>query len=123
MSSMGVSFRASRPVTLMVLPSTEMISATVTPMGLGRQGLLVASTPPLGNGSVSHGMDPLPISCRAVKLEYDQQRSMYDPYLVLAGVMIALFILTVMAVFLGKYLSRRIDRNLMAGAAGGIFRS
>ena len=56
-------------------------------------------------------------------MEYDQQSSMYDPYLVLAGVMIALFILTVMAVFLGKYLSRRIDRNLMAGAAGGIFRS
>jgi putative Ca2+/H+ antiporter (TMEM165/GDT1 family) len=45
----------------------------------------------------------------------------YDPHLVLAGVMIALFILTVMAIFLGKYLSRRIDRKLMARVAGGIF--
>jgi len=35
--------------------------------------------------------------------------------------MIALFILTVMAIFLGKYLSRRIDRKLMARVAGGIF--
>lgn len=45
----------------------------------------------------------------------------YDPHMVLAGVMIALFILTVMAIFLGKYLSRRIDRKLMARVAGGIF--
>jgi len=34
--------------TLMVLLSTERISTTVTPMGLGRQGLLVASTPRSG---------------------------------------------------------------------------
>jgi putative Ca2+/H+ antiporter (TMEM165/GDT1 family) len=45
----------------------------------------------------------------------------YDPHLVLAGVMIALFILTVMAIFLGKYLSRRVDRKLMSRVAGGIF--
>lgn len=45
----------------------------------------------------------------------------YDPYLVFVGVMIALFVLTIMAVFLGKHLSRRIDRKLMSRAAGGIF--
>jgi len=45
----------------------------------------------------------------------------YDPLLVLAGVMIALFILTLMAIFLGRYLSRRIDRKLLSRAAGGIF--
>ncbi|MDD1731348.1 MAG: transmembrane protein [Methanosaeta sp. NSM2] len=45
----------------------------------------------------------------------------YDPLLVLAGVMIALFILTLMAIFLGRYLSRRIDRKLMSRVAGGIF--
>jgi len=44
----------------------------------------------------------------------------YDPLLVLAGVMIALFILTLMAIFLGRYLSRRIDRKLLSRAAGGI---
>ena len=45
----------------------------------------------------------------------------YDPLLVLTGVMIALFILTLMAIFLGRYLSRRIDRKLMSRVAGGIF--
>ena len=45
----------------------------------------------------------------------------YDTLLVLAGVMIALFILTLMAIFLGRYLSRRIDRKLMSRVAGGIF--
>lgn len=45
----------------------------------------------------------------------------YDPHLVLAGVMIALFILTMMAIFLGKYLSHRIDRKLMSRVAGVIF--
>jgi putative Ca2+/H+ antiporter (TMEM165/GDT1 family) len=45
----------------------------------------------------------------------------YDPLMVLAGVMIALFILTLMAIFLGRYLSRRIDRKLMSRVAGGIF--
>jgi Ca2+/H+ antiporter, TMEM165/GDT1 family len=45
----------------------------------------------------------------------------YDPRLVLAGVMIALFILTVMAIFMGKYLALRIDRKLMSKAAGVIF--
>ena len=45
----------------------------------------------------------------------------YDPLMVLAGVMIALFILNLMAIFLGRYLSRRIDRKLMSRVAGGIF--
>jgi putative Ca2+/H+ antiporter (TMEM165/GDT1 family) len=45
----------------------------------------------------------------------------YDPLMVFAGVMIALFILTLMAIFLGRYLSRRIDRKLMSRVAGGIF--
>jgi len=45
----------------------------------------------------------------------------YDPLMVLAGVMIALLILTLMAIFLGRYLSRRIDRKLMSRVAGGIF--
>lgn len=45
----------------------------------------------------------------------------YDPLMVFVGVMIALFILTLMAIFLGRYLSRRIDRKLMSRVAGGIF--
>ena len=45
----------------------------------------------------------------------------YNPLMVLAGVMIALFILTLMAIFLGRYLSRRINRKLMSRVAGGIF--
>ncbi|MDD1732702.1 MAG: TMEM165/GDT1 family protein [Methanothrix sp.] len=45
----------------------------------------------------------------------------YDPLMVFAGVMIALFILTLMAIFLGRYLSRRIDRKIMSRVAGGIF--
>lgn len=45
----------------------------------------------------------------------------YDPHLVLVGVMIALFLLTVMAIFLGRYLSSRIDRRLLSRAAGVIF--
>ena len=45
----------------------------------------------------------------------------YDPLMVFAGVMIALFILTLMAIFLGRYLSRRIHRKLMSRVAGGIF--
>jgi putative Ca2+/H+ antiporter (TMEM165/GDT1 family) len=45
----------------------------------------------------------------------------YDPHLVFIGVMVALFILTVMAIFLGKYLSSRIDRKVITKAAGAVF--
>jgi putative Ca2+/H+ antiporter (TMEM165/GDT1 family) len=45
----------------------------------------------------------------------------YDPLMVFAGVMIALFILTLAAIFLGKHLASRIDRKLMSKVAGGVF--
>jgi len=45
----------------------------------------------------------------------------YDPHLVLAGVMMALFLLSLMAIFLGRYLASRIDRKLLSRAAGAIF--
>ena len=45
----------------------------------------------------------------------------YDPHMVLAGVMIALFLLSLMAIFLGRYLSGRIDRKLLSRAAGAVF--
>lgn len=45
----------------------------------------------------------------------------YDPIMVFAGVMIALFILTLAAIFLGKNLASRIDRKLMSKVAGGVF--
>jgi len=45
----------------------------------------------------------------------------YDPHMVFLGVMIALFALTVMAIFLGRYLSHRIDRKAITRAAGIIF--
>lgn len=45
----------------------------------------------------------------------------YDPRMVFFGVMIALFILTVMAIFLGRYLSTRIDRNAITKVAGAVF--
>ena len=35
--------------------------------------------------------------------------------------MIALFVLTVMAIFLGRYLSQRIDRKAITRAAGVVF--
>jgi len=41
--------------------------------------------------------------------------------MVLAGVMMALFLLSLMAIFLGRYLSSRIDRKLLSRAAGVIF--
>ncbi len=45
----------------------------------------------------------------------------YSPQMVFIGVMIALFILSVMAIFLGKLLSGRIDRKTMSRAAGAVF--
>lgn len=45
----------------------------------------------------------------------------YDPHMVFLGVMLALFILTIMAIFLGRYLSTRIDRNAITNVAGAVF--
>lgn len=45
----------------------------------------------------------------------------YDPHMVLAGVMMALFLLSLMAIFLGRYLANKIDRKLLSRAAGAIF--
>lgn len=45
----------------------------------------------------------------------------YDPRMVFLGVMIALFALTIMAIFLGRYLSQRIDRKAITRAAGVVF--
>jgi len=45
----------------------------------------------------------------------------YDPHMVLTGVMMALFLLSLMAIYLGRYLSSRIDRKLLSRAAGAIF--
>jgi Ca2+/H+ antiporter, TMEM165/GDT1 family len=45
----------------------------------------------------------------------------YNPKMVFIGVMIALLILSVMAIFLGKYLSSRIDRKVITRVAGGVF--
>jgi putative Ca2+/H+ antiporter (TMEM165/GDT1 family) len=45
----------------------------------------------------------------------------YDPRMVFLGVMIALFILTIMAIFLGRYLSSRIDRKAITRVAGAVF--
>ena len=45
----------------------------------------------------------------------------YNPRMVFIGVMSALFILSVMAIFLGKYLSSRIDRRVISRVAGVVF--
>jgi len=45
----------------------------------------------------------------------------YNPRMVFIGVMIALLILSVMAVFLGKYLSSRIDRRVITRIGGVLF--
>jgi len=45
----------------------------------------------------------------------------YDPYLVFVGVMTALLILSIMAIYLGKLLASRIDRRLITRAAGVVF--
>lgn len=45
----------------------------------------------------------------------------YDPYMVFIGVMTALLILSVMAIYLGKFLASRIDRRLITRVAGVVF--
>lgn len=45
----------------------------------------------------------------------------YNPQMVFIGVMIALLILSVMAIFLGKYLSSRIDRSVITRVGGVVF--
>jgi putative Ca2+/H+ antiporter (TMEM165/GDT1 family) len=45
----------------------------------------------------------------------------YNPRMVFIGVMIALLILSVMAVFLGKYLSSRIDCRVITRVGGVVF--
>ena len=45
----------------------------------------------------------------------------YDPRLVFAGVMTALLILSILAIYLGKFLAGRIDRSLITKAAGVVF--
>jgi putative Ca2+/H+ antiporter (TMEM165/GDT1 family) len=45
----------------------------------------------------------------------------YNPQMVFIGVMIALLVLSVMAIFLGKYLSSRIDRRVITRVAGVVF--
>ena len=45
----------------------------------------------------------------------------YDPCLVFVGVMTALLILSIMAIYLGKFLASRIDRRLITRAAGVVF--
>ena len=45
----------------------------------------------------------------------------YNPLMVFAGVMVALLILSVMAVYLGKFLAGKIDRRIITRVAGAVF--
>lgn len=45
----------------------------------------------------------------------------YNPRMVFIGVMIALLLLSVMAIFLGKYLFSRIDRRVISRVGGVVF--
>lgn len=45
----------------------------------------------------------------------------YNPSMVFIGVIIALFILSAMAVYLGRIISGRVDRRVMARVAGVVF--
>ncbi len=45
----------------------------------------------------------------------------YNPWMVLIGVMTALTILSVMAIYLGKFISGRIDRKVITRIAGIVF--
>lgn len=45
----------------------------------------------------------------------------YDPIPVLTGVMAALFVLSIMAIYLGRIISERVDRKLISRAAGVVF--
>ena len=57
----------------------------------------------------------LTIPCRSVLVYKCQVLGLYR------DMMIALFVLTVMAIFLGRYLSQRIDRKAITRAAGVVF--
>jgi len=45
----------------------------------------------------------------------------YDPIPVLIGVMAALFVLSTMAIYLGRIISERLDRRLISRVAGVVF--
>jgi len=45
----------------------------------------------------------------------------YDPIMVFIGVMAALFILSVMAIYLGQIISQKVDRKLVSRIAGTLF--
>lgn len=45
----------------------------------------------------------------------------YNPWMVLIGVMTALTLLSIMAIYLGKFISGRIDRRLITRIAGVVF--
>ncbi|MFZ2535548.1 TMEM165/GDT1 family protein [Methanothrix sp.] len=45
----------------------------------------------------------------------------YNPFMVFIGVMAALFILSVMAIYLGQIISQKVDRKLVSRIAGTIF--
>jgi Ca2+/H+ antiporter, TMEM165/GDT1 family len=45
----------------------------------------------------------------------------YNPYLVLIGAMIALFILSILAIFLGKIIATKINTKLITNIAGVVF--
>ncbi len=45
----------------------------------------------------------------------------YNPWMVLIGVMSALTILSVMAIYLGRFISGRIDRKVITKIAGAVF--
>jgi putative Ca2+/H+ antiporter (TMEM165/GDT1 family) len=47
--------------------------------------------------------------------------SEYNPWMVLIGVMTALTILSILAIYLGRFISDRIDRRLITKAAGIVF--
>ncbi len=45
----------------------------------------------------------------------------YNPWMVLIGVMTALTLLSIMAIYLGKFISGRIDRKVITKVAGSVF--
>jgi putative Ca2+/H+ antiporter (TMEM165/GDT1 family) len=45
----------------------------------------------------------------------------YNPWMVMIGVMTALAILSILAIYLGRYISGRIDRSLITKVAGSLF--
>ena len=45
----------------------------------------------------------------------------YNPIMVFIGVMAALFILSVMAIYLGQIISQKVDRKLVSRIAGTLF--